>query len=132
LLITVSRQLASFGSEIAASLSRKLGAELITRDGLLPRFLPDATAHELHMLPESAKFYLQQRHGGETYIALLSRGLREFAVTGSAVLLGFGSALIFAGSDSALHVRVTAPMDVRAARIKSATGYRRRKRRIYL
>lgn len=118
MLITVSSQLAGFGSEIAASVSGKLGAELIGRDGLLPRFLPDATAHEMHMLSQSAKFYLQQRGDGNTYIELLSGALHEFAKTGSAVLLGFGSAHIFAGFEGALRVRVTAPAEVRVARIK--------------
>jgi cytidylate kinase len=117
LLITVSSQFACFGSEIAASVSGKLGAELITRDTLLPRFLPDATAHEMHMLSQSAKFYLKQRGEGDTYIALLGRALHEFAETGSAVLLGFGAAHIFA-NENAIKVRVTAPEEVRVARIK--------------
>lgn len=118
MLITVSRQLASFGNEIAASLSRKLGFDLITRAELLPRFLTEPSAHELHMLSESAKFYLQQRPGGDTYIAELSRGLHEFAKSGSAVLVGFGSGLMFSGSGDALNVRITAPLEVRISRLK--------------
>lgn len=117
-IITISRQLASFGSEIAASLSQRTGYPLISRAELLAQFLPGASEHELHMLGESAKFYLSEREPGFSYVSLLSGALHEFAKDSSAVLVGFGSRMMFGGDSDALHIRVTAPLDVRAARLK--------------
>lgn len=118
MIITISRQLASLGNEIAASLSQKTGFDLISRSELLERFLPDATPHELHMLGESARFYLSERTQGVNYESLLRGALHEYAKDNSAVLVGFGSRMMFQGELSALHVRVTAPLDARVGRIK--------------
>lgn len=117
-VITISRQRCSFGNEIAAALAQKLGFELITHETLLNRFMPEASAHERHMLTESAKFYLSESAEGKTYIALLCCRLKEYAVAHDCVLVGFGSFAIFADEKDALHVRVSAPEDLRAARLK--------------
>ena len=117
-VITISRQRCSFGNEIAAALAQKLGFELITHETLLNRFMPEASAHERHMLTESAKFYLAQSAEGETYIALISRLLKEYAGAHDCVLVGFGSFAIFAGEKDALHVRISAPEELRAQRLK--------------
>ena len=116
-VITISRQLASLGNETAEAVARRLGFALINRDELLNKFIPDLSEHEKHMLSESAKFYLAERDG-ETYASLLSRSLHEFAKTDSAVLVGFGGSMMFAGDPSALHVRITAPMETRVTRIR--------------
>ncbi len=117
-IITISRQLASFGNEIAASLAQKTGFPLIARAELLQQFLPGASAHELHMLSDSAKFYLSEREQGVTYVSLLSRALHEYSKDNSAVLVGFGSRMMFGDCPAALHVRVAAPLEARVARLK--------------
>lgn len=70
------------------------------------------------MLTESAKFYLAQDASGETYLSRLTAALQDFTGRNSAVLVGFGSQAIFAAARDALHVRVIAPLPVRAARLK--------------
>jgi cytidylate kinase len=119
-VITISRQRGSYGNEIAAALAQKLGFELITHETWLSMFLDDSVAspHERHMLSESAKFYLTASQTGDTFLELLSQRLRSLTRTHNAVLVGFGSQAILAGDDSALHVRVFAPDDVRIARLK--------------
>lgn len=116
-VITISRQSSSLGDEIAESVSRRLGFELIDRDALLIKFLPDLSAHEKHMLSESAKFYLNTR-GTESYISLIGESLHEYVKSNSVVLLGFGGRALFSGEGDALHVRITAPPDTRASRIR--------------
>lgn len=117
-VITISRQRCSFGNEIAAALAQKLGFELITHETLLERFIQDASVHERHMLTESAKFYLTKSPNGETYIVLLCRRLKEYTGAHDCVLVGFGSFAMFADEKDVLNVRISAPEDVRAERLR--------------
>jgi cytidylate kinase len=120
-ILTISRQMGSLGDEIAEAVARKLGWPLIDRRGLIQRFFSDTTnAHEQHMLSESAKFYLSPMQStGQSYIDFLVSALLASANEGnSAVLIGFGSQVIFKDVRYALHVRITAPQEARIARIK--------------
>ncbi len=117
-IVTLSRQMASYGDEIASMLAQRQGFALITRGELLNRFLPGASAHEQHMLAESSKYYLKEYKKGVTYMQHLSAALHEFAEENSAVLVGFGSQVMFADDIEALHIRITAPMNVRVVRIR--------------
>ena len=116
-IVTISRQMMSFGDEIASAVAQKMGYAVVSHETLLD-LLPSLSAHERHMLIESAKFYLEQDAAGETYIARLTAALREYITKNSAVLVGFGSQAVFADTRDALHVRVFAPMNVRIARLK--------------
>lgn len=116
-IVTISRQMMSFGDEIASAVAQKMGYALVSHETLLD-LLPDLSAHERHMLTESAKFFLSQDASGKTYIARLAAALREYTSRSSAVLVGFGSQAIFKDAREALHVRVIAPLAVRAARLK--------------
>ncbi len=118
-IITISRQMYSLGDEIAEVLSRKLGWELLTRNDLLSRFLGEtATEHDLHMLSESAKYYLKPSRTDGTFIEAITRNLEAYLEGHSAILVGFGSQMIFAQSKDAVHLRVFAPKDVRINRAK--------------
>ena len=109
----------SLGDEIAEAISRRLGWELITHGKLIKLFFDPVTKpHEQHLLTESAKFFLNPFQNDETYLDYLKRSLMEFATQHSAVLVGFGSQLIFAGNRDAVHVRIIAPESVRNARIR--------------
>lgn len=107
----------SFGDEIAAAVAQRKGYALVSHETLLD-LLPGLSAHERHMLTESAKFYLTQDAAGETYISRLKSALHDFTAKNSAVLVGFGSQAIFADAHDALQVRVIAPLQVRIARLK--------------
>jgi cytidylate kinase len=109
----------SLGDEIAEALSRKLGWELLTRNDLLTRFLGTAaTEYDLHMLSESAKYYLKPSAEKGSFIEVISRNLEKYAEQNSAILVGFGSQMIFARSKDAIHLRIFAPKDVRVNRAK--------------
>jgi Cytidylate kinase len=116
-IVTISRQMMSFGDEIAVAVAQKMGYALVSHE-TLPGLLPGLSAHERHMLTESARFFLTQDASGETYISRLTAALREFTARNSAVLVGFGSQAAFADTREALHVRVIAPLSVRTARLK--------------
>ncbi len=118
-VITISRQMSSKGDEIAAALSSRLGWELITRERLLSYYLKDkASPRELHMLTQSAKFYLEQSKTGITFIEIINQTLHELSQQQPLVLAGFGSQMIFADNNDALHFRIIAPKNLRAVRVK--------------
>lgn len=118
-IITISRQMNSFGDDIAQALSRKLGWELITRNDLFSHFPHVAvTSYDLKMLKESAKYYLNPRNGQGALLDLLKQELQEYGNDNSAVVMGFGSQIIFAGRRDTLHVRVIASKKIRMARAK--------------
>jgi cytidylate kinase len=119
-ILTISRQMGSLGDEIAQKLASRLGWELITRGKLIKRFFKNiATPFQLHMLAESAKFYLSQANNEMTFVEYLVSCLEELARKTSAVLVGFGSQVIFADDRDALHVRIAAPQAVRVERVKN-------------
>ncbi len=118
-IITISRQIGSFGDDIATALSQKLGWALITRDVLMRDFLSRvADDYELHMLTQSAGHYLKECKGGGTYLQYIDKTLHEFAQQQPVILIGFGSQALFGGDAEALHVRIMARGDTRVARIK--------------
>ena len=118
-IITISRQICSFGDEIATALSQKLGWALISREVLMSDFLGRiADEDELYMLSQSAGHYLKKCKAGGTYLRYIDNALHELAQQQNAVLIGFGSQALFAGDTDALHVRVMAAQGVRIARIK--------------
>jgi len=118
-ILTISRQMGSLGDEIAEALARKLNWETINRSQLITRFFAKTTdTREQHQLNESAKFFLTQSRVGGTYLDALERSLFALAQTQSAILVGFGSQIIFADYKEALHIRIIAPKKVRISRIR--------------
>ncbi len=118
-VITISRQMCSFGDDIAEALSRRLNWDLISRTNLF-HYFPDiaSSPFERNLLAESAKYYLNPRNGKGTVLEALTKELQSFAEKKPAVLVGFGSQVIFANSRDALHVRIVASKPVRVSRAK--------------
>jgi len=116
-VITISRQMCSLGDEIAEGLSSKLGWELITRKSLLSRFPGEsATAYDLRMLSESAKYLKNPSREGGTFLEVITKNLLRYVEDHPAVLVGFGSQIIFSGREDALNIRIFAPAETRIAR----------------
>ena len=118
-MITISRQMCSFGDDIAAALSRRLNWAHISRGDLFTRF-PDIAAdpRDLSMLAESAKYYLKPAGKDGTFLDNLKRALQEYLKDHSAVLTGFGSQVIFSDWPDALHIRIVATKKTRIARAR--------------
>lgn len=118
-VLTISRQMGSFGDEIAEALARRLNWTLITRDRLIELFFaPETSRHEQHMLSESARFYLNTFGEQGTYLDYLRKKLSEHVARQPSVLVGFGSQILFADDPAAVHVRITAPEDIRIGRVR--------------
>jgi len=122
-IITVSRQTASGGDEVAELLAEKLGVELISREYVINNWLPEVTnKHQLHMLKESPKFYNKQSQTGETFAEYIENRLKEKTAEDSFIILGLGSQIIFATTPAALHVRIIASEKSRIQKLQKNYG----------
>ncbi len=118
-VITISRQLASYGDEIAESLASRLGWPLFNREKILSGFFDEITnSYELRMLKESAKYMLTENGHGGTYLDYIKNRLYDMAKETSFVIVGFGSQSIFKNYEEALHFRIVAPEDERIRHVK--------------
>jgi len=118
-IITISRQTASLGDEIAENLADKLGVQLITRDYVIENWLPEvADDHDLHMLKETSKYYLKNANGKQTYKEFINKKLKEKAEKESLVVLGLGSQIIFREYAPAIHIKVLCSEQRRLHRIR--------------
>ena len=118
LLITVSRETGSQGKEITELLSKKLDLPIITRDLVMTQWFPEiASEHELHMLTESPKFFLNPSSQGISFAEHLENKLKNFIAEQPAIIFGLGAQIIFAHHTGALHVKVIASQEVRTNRI---------------
>lgn len=119
-VITISRQTASLGDEIAAELADELGVKLITRDFVIDNWLSEiADEHDLHMLRETSKYYLRTAQNGQTYKEYIIERLKKEAEEQSLVVLGLGSQVIFKDYAHAVHIKVICSDKGRIARIKN-------------
>jgi len=122
-LITISRQTASLGDEIAGKLAKKLGIQIISRDYVINKWLPEvATDHELNMLKESSKFYKRKSSRGISFADFIENKLIEKAKKESLVILGLGSQVIFRNNPRAIHVKIVASKNRRIKRITKKYG----------
>lgn len=116
--ITVSRQTGSLGDKITHQLAKQLGLEVITHDLVINQWLPEvANTHELRMLAESPRFYLNKAANGMTFAGYIQKRLMEMVEIRPVLILGLGAQLIFANHPHALHVRIIASDAVRLSRV---------------
>jgi len=122
-IITISRQEGSYGNEIADALCRENAMQLITREKFISTWMPEiASKHELKILSESQKFYLNTSKSGITFKDFIEKKLREEAVKTPTVIAGMGSQIIFADNIDVLKVRVIASLKVRLKRVMDKYG----------
>ncbi|HPF19787.1 MAG TPA: cytidylate kinase family protein [Syntrophomonas sp.] len=118
MLITVSRETGSLGREITDLLAMKLDLPVITRDLVMNQWFPEiADKHELHMLSESPRYFLNTSAEGITYAAYLENRLKAYAAQHSAIVFGLGAQMIFAGQPGVLHVKIMASPQIRNRRL---------------
>lgn len=118
-IITISRQVAARGDEVAAALAEKLGYEFITRKKLGAKIL------ELGFSSEKMKKYDEIKQGffaslakdRDEYLDYLQTAIFEFALKGNCVFIGRGSFIILHDLPNLISVRLTAENSVRLARL---------------
>ena len=126
-IITISRQVGSFGDEIAALVASKLGYELISRETIHQEaeacdadFKSACSAYESEVKPRG--FFERLFFGEPAYTALFESMNLELAARGDVVMVGRGANFALADVPGVLKVRIVAPSNVRAERIAEKKG----------
>lgn len=116
--ITIYRESGSYGEEIAEKLAKCLNTPIFSRSVAMAKWFPEiADKHELHMLSESPRFYLNNSRLNITYAAFLEQKLRDVVERQPAIIFGMGSQIIFANHPEAVHVKITASPETRLSRL---------------
>ncbi|MCA1988101.1 MAG: cytidylate kinase family protein [Desulfarculus sp.] len=125
-VVTISRQVGSLGDEVAESLAKVLGYELVGASrlkdvacGLAPCFAEEV--QDLQM--ERGLSVLERMFFAQpVYTSLYAAVILEVASRGNVVILGRGAQVVLREVPPVLRVRVVAPTALRVARVARAMG----------
>lgn len=128
-IITISRQTASGGEEIAEELANRLGLKLIDRSFVLENWLPEvADEHQLHMLEQSSKFYTKianpdsEKEKQISFAKYIAQRLKKETENKNLLILGLGSQIIFKNHSYALHFKIVASEEYRIKKLEEKYG----------
>lgn len=122
--VTISRQMGSLGSEIARLLADKLGYQFVWRE-LINRAAQQAGVPEVALaaIDELGLLELDTPPGARrAYRREAGAIITELAQKGRVVILGRGGQVILKDFPDVLHVRIVAPVALRAERIAQRTN----------
>jgi cytidylate kinase len=136
-VITISRELGSFGTHIAELAAARLGvacvdkevlAEMARQAGVPVNVIVEAeerlmsrpmvVSEEMRSLFASRARQQSSGFDEASYVKQMREAIRELAQEGNVVFVGRGTQVILAEDEHALHVHLYAPLEVRAARIQ--------------
>ncbi len=123
-IITISRQMGSFGDDIAKAVAETLQYELVDKTKI-----SDAMAEQGLPAPEFEKFdgkkpsiWQSMRDQKKRFTFLLRAVVYDFARGGDAVILGRGGQALLKKIPGTLHVRIVAPLETRKKRLTEMEG----------
>jgi cytidylate kinase len=130
-IITISREIAALGEEIAAEIARLCGYRIVDRDYLERRLAEHGIG------PEALQKYDEKRPGfwsslsedWSDYLMYLKLALFEEASGGGCIIIGRGGSVVFRRVPSHLAIRITAPLDIRVARTMKLHSFDERRAR---
>jgi cytidylate kinase len=119
--VTISRQLGSLGSDIARTIAERLSYQFVWREPINQAALrAGAPETALAMIDD---FGLLDVHPSskayQAYRNAVKQVLEELAVKGRVVILGRAGQAILHDTPQAFHVRIIAPLELRASRVAS-------------
>ncbi len=118
-IVTISRELGSQGTKIATTLSEQLGCSLLDKRSVEGRMREYGISSATMDLYDEKKPGLWDRISKDKtrYEDFLRGSILETARAGDCVILGRGGQVVLDGIPGTLHVRVTAPHNLRVDRI---------------
>lgn len=122
--ITISRQLGSLGSEVAQAVAARLGWRVIWRE-LINQAAREAGAGEMALATIDDLNLLGLRPRAEVrqaYLDAIARLMDEAASQGKVIILGRAGQVVLRERADTLHVRITAPLALRAERVAARQG----------
>jgi cytidylate kinase len=140
-VVTISRQLGSHGRHIAEEVATRLAAVCVDKEVLAEMARQEGVSVDMIVQAEKqlisrpvfvseemkSLFAAQARKQGgladvNSFVTQLGAAIRALADQDNVVFLGRGTQLLLADYPQALHVRIYAPLEVRAARIQQSHG----------
>jgi cytidylate kinase len=123
-IITISRELGSRGTEIADTLSSRLGYSKLDKESLevLLRKLGMSEPQFDRDDEKRPGFWEQFTLEKGRYLDFMKAAMYRFAGERDCVIVGRGSNVIFRGVPGTLRLRIIAPTKVRAARLSERLG----------
>lgn len=122
-IITITDAPGTLSEEIAERLALKLGIPLLDREKENELFFRDiASPYDLKLLDESPKHYFRNAQNGINFRDNLVHALNQYADTHNAIDIGVVPSLFLAKHPNAIHIRVTAPEDLRKRRLMRVKG----------
>jgi cytidylate kinase len=120
-VITLSRELGSRGDDVAIAVAERLGLRLVGRE-LINRAAADAGAGEVALAELDELGLLGVKPSAESckrYREKVVEIIEAQAALGDVLLVGRGGQVVLAGRRDAVHVRITAPMEVRSNTVQT-------------
>jgi cytidylate kinase len=118
-IITVARELAALGEEVARELSRITGYKLIDREYLEKRLTDYGMGAEKRDKYDEKKpgFWASLSQERDDYLHFLKAALFEETVGGDCIVIGRGGASIFKSVPSLIAIKLIAPLALRIERV---------------
>ena len=123
-IITIARELAALGEEVARELSRVTGYKLIDREFLEKRltdFGLDAGKREKYD-EKKPGFWASLSQERDDYLHFLKASLFEESIAGDCIVVGRGAAAIFKSVPSLISIKLVAPLALRIERVMKSYG----------
>jgi len=117
--ITLSRQLGSLGCEVAQAVRDRLGYRLVWRE-LVNEAAKRSGAPELALdcIDDLGLLGISVPPGGRAeYKQAMAELMKELVAEGNIVIIGRAGQVILGGVPNVIHVRIIAPLELRAQRI---------------
>ncbi|GAB4556859.1 MAG: cytidylate kinase-like family protein [Anaerolineae bacterium] len=122
--ITISRQMGSLGSQIARMLGERLGYRVVWRE-VINQAAIRAGVPEVALATIDELGLLQLRPTAKArraYHQAIQQIMDELAAEGNVVIVGRAGQVVLRDRPQVLHVRITAPAELRAKRVAEAQG----------
>lgn len=125
-VVTISRQSASLGDEIAQGLAEDLGYHLVSREDIhqLAASYDNKFRRDLERLEDERGMSLLERlfFGQPAYASLYAAVIMELASRRQTIILGRGAQVVLRHVPQVLRARVVAPREVRTQRVMDGMG----------
>lgn len=130
-IITISRQIASYGDETALELAKSLGYEFIDKKDLEKDLIDKGISKEClaHYDERKPGFWASLSRNRDSYFDYLREIVYGYALKGNSIFIGRGGFALLRGIPGCYAVRLVASDDVRIARLMKEFDWPEKKAR---
>ena len=130
-IVTISRQIASYGDETALELAKSLGYDFIDKKDLEKDLLNRGVSKEslAHYDERKPGFWASLSRNRDAYFDYLREIVYEYAIKGNSIFIGRGGFALLRGIPGCYAVRLVASDDIRITRLMKEFDWPEKKAR---